>query len=408
MKILLINKFHYLRGGAEKVYFETARILREHGHEVRFFSMKHPQNIIDPDSDFFVDNSDYDCNSNFLQKTKNIFWNEQSRNSLKELLEDFRPQIAHLHNFTRQISVSILPTLKEHNVRVVQTLHDYGLVCPNAKMYIKGEVCERCFIHNYWQSVKNKCLKDSYLKSFVGALEMNFYQIFKNYRENIDLFISPSQFLKQKMVDWQVKQPIAVLPNFVSTAESKKENILEDFVLFAGRLTTEKGINFLLRAVKSLPEINFVFAGDGELRSLVQQAQKKFKNLRYLGNLSATELQDYLQRCRLLVVPSLWYENMPMAILEAQVLQKTVLASKIGGMEELIENNSTGLFFRAGDLDDLIDKILTNFHDLAKLRRMGELAQEKVIQEFNEEKYYQKLIEIYREVLGKDTELSFG
>ncbi|MFA6536894.1 MAG: glycosyltransferase [Patescibacteria group bacterium] len=404
MKILLINKFHYLRGGSERVYFDTLEILRQHGHEVRCFSMKDSQNVDDSDGRYFVDNVDFSENKSFLRKTKNIFWNVQAQKKLQELLDDFRPQVAHIHNFTRQLSPSILSILQERKIKIVQTLHDYSLICPNGRLFTAGEVCEKCQVHNYWQAVENKCVKDSYAKSLLAMLEMIAYWWLPIYRQKIDAFISPSRFLAQKLTDWKVKKEVFVVPNPVVSLKKGISNLGSNIV-FAGRLAEEKGIDLLLSAIRHLPNYNFVICGDGPKRNEVLRAQKKFTNLRYLGQLSSAGLRKTIAEARLMVVPSIWYENYPMAILEAQVMGKTVLASSLGGSEEMITDNVTGLLFSANSLPDLLEKISVNYNDLQKLQKIGSLAQSQVLTNNTAEIYYEKLLEVYEKVIESVVDL---
>jgi len=400
MKILLINKFHYLRGGSEKVYFQTKEILERHGHEARVFSMSDPKNFYDRDEKHFVSGVNFDENKNFLRKAGNIFWNSEAEKNLSDLLDEFHPQIAHIHNFTRQLSPAILSVLKNRGIKIVQTLHDYALICPNYRLFVGGEICERCKVHNYWQAVEHKCVKDSYAKSFLAMLEMTAYWWLPIYRQKVDQFISPSRFLVDKLHAWHFKKEIKILPNPVLIQE-ENTMILGDYVLFAGRLTEEKGLNLFLSAARNLPQIFFVICGDGPMKNDVLLAQKKYKNLRYLGVLSENELKEKIKSARMVVVPSIWYENYPLAVLEAQALGKTVLASRLGGNEEMIVDNLTGVLFKPNDLVDFLEKISSHYNDLEKLGKIGRLARIQVAQHNSPDVYYENLMAIYHDVLAK-------
>ncbi|PIT94777.1 glycosyltransferase family 1 protein, partial [Candidatus Falkowbacteria bacterium CG10_big_fil_rev_8_21_14_0_10_38_22] len=174
MRVLLINKYHYLRGGAERSYFDTAELLASHGHEVAFFSMKHPENLPTEWSKYFIDQIDYQNETNLFKKITaviNIFYNFRARKNLEELINEFKPDVAHLHNIYHQLSPSIISVLKKHNIPVIMTLHDYKLICPNYNLYASGQIWEKSKPDKFYQAFLSKAVKNSYLKSFICAVE---------------------------------------------------------------------------------------------------------------------------------------------------------------------------------------------------------------------------------------------
>lgn len=216
MKILLINKYHYLRGGAERTYFDTAEILKAHGHEIAFFSMKHPANEPTVWDKFFVDNIDYREKGNGFWKkivsVLRIWYNFQAAKNLEALLKKFKPDVAHLHNIYHQLSPSIINVLKKHHIPMVMTLHDYKLICPNYNLLVSGKIWEKSRPNKYYLCVKDKCVQDSYAKSLVCTIEAYFHRLMRIYSK-VNLFISPSKFLISKFQEFDFKKEIVYLPN---------------------------------------------------------------------------------------------------------------------------------------------------------------------------------------------------
>ena len=216
MKVLLVNKFFYSRGGSEKVFFDTAKLLAQAGNEVVFFSMKDEKNRPSEEAEFFVDKIDFGKREGLfvdLKKAGHYIYSTEAKKKLEELLDKEKPDIAHLHNISHQITPSILSVLKKYKIPVVQTLHDYQLICPNYHLFTHGQACERCKKVRYYNAFFYKCLRNSYAASFLGMLELTAQRLFGFYKEQIDLFITPSAFLKDKLRAWDIKEEIEVVNN---------------------------------------------------------------------------------------------------------------------------------------------------------------------------------------------------
>ncbi len=402
MKILLVNKYHYVKGGAERAYFDTARVLEDHGHEVAFFSMHHPMNVKTRWSKYFIDSVDYHDNPSIRQKVrivKNILWNRQAQENLRSLIEEFQPDVAHLHNVYHQISPSIIATLKRHRVPVVMTLHDYKLICPNYSMYVRGRIWEggalRCAL--------DRCVQDSYSKSLVCAVESMFHQLIGIY-DRVDAYIAPSQFLKEKFREHGFQKKITHIaqPLF-------KEDLLESVpfdvsapILFAGRLSIEKGVETIIRAMALCPGEKLEIAGSGPeeraLKELVRSLGVQ-ERVSFLGHLLGKDLRPRIQKAKAVIITSVWFENMPYALLEALGAGKVVIASRIGGMTERIVDGENGFLFTAGDVEDLahtIEKISPkNVEDIQYKARQS-------VQDISPEEYYKKVLSVYQKVVGKN------
>ena len=212
MKILLINKFHYLKGGAERVYFETKRLLEENGHDVICFSMQDEKNVPCTESGFFVPHVDFSDKVGWYKKAFRFIYYKESARRLEKLIKEEKPDIAHLHNVYHQLTYSILKPLKKYHIPIVQTLHDYNLIAPDYNLYSNNRICESCKAHKYYKCVFRKCLQNSFFSSLWGALE-SYVSWFAGYAKKIDQFIAPSKYLSQKYADWGFTRPIKVIHN---------------------------------------------------------------------------------------------------------------------------------------------------------------------------------------------------
>jgi len=409
MKILLVNKFHYLKGGSERVYLATKKLLEDYGHEVVCFSMKHEKNLPCAQEKFFVKKVDFSSKKKFFSKFFRFFYYCRAAKNLQCLIEQEKPDLAHLHNISHQLTPSILKPLKKNNIPVVQTLHDYQAICPNYRLYTQGHVCEKCKKHKYHNCLINKCLQDSYLASALAALELTLQWLFKFYRQKVDLFISPSVFLKQKLKEWGVKRPINVLPNFLELDRFQPNYDSQDCIVCVSRLSQEKGVFTLLQAMKELPDKKLKLIGSGPLQKKVRLfiEENKIDNVDYLGAKYGEELFNIMAKAKFIVVPSEWYENYPMVVLEAMALGKPVLASGIGGLNDMVEENKNGWFFKSADKVDLMKKISQNYHN-PELSKMGKMARQTVELKNSSTIHYQELIKIYGKVLPEKIKLTLG
>lgn len=408
MKILLINKYHYLRGGAERSYFDTANILAAHGHEIAFFSMKHHSNEPTVWDKFFVDNVDYQEEGvGFRKKIISIFrvwYNFQAASRLNSLLEKFRPDVAHLHNIYHQLSPSIINVLKKHRVPMVLTLHDYKLICPNYNLLVRGKIWERSKPDKYYRCFFDRCIKDSYSKSLVCVIEAYLHKFLRIYSK-VNLFISPSNFLISKFREFDFKNEIVYLPNpFV--AEVGKKNVSasaeKKYLLYYGRLSEEKGIDDLLRAyslLKTKTPLYIVGTGPEEIELKNIVSREKIPNVEFFGYRTGDELWRLVSGAEAIIVPSKWYENAPYIVVEAMALKKIVIAAAIGGLTELITDGVNGFLFEPGNVEDLQKKIKYVLANPELSESLGKAASASVKERNDKEKYYKSLKEVYERAI---------
>ncbi len=405
MKILLINKFHYCRGGAERAYFDLAKILTDHGHEVAFFSMRHPLNLPTKWSKYFIDNVDY-----FDQKLSwgkkiiavfNFWYNFQAARRLRALLKEFRPDVAHLHNIYHQLSPSIIDVLAREKIPMVMTLHDYKLVSPNYKLLARGEVWERSKPDKFYRCLIDKCVEDSYAWSLICTIEAYLHRLLKIYQK-INLFISPSKFLQDKFKEYRFRSEIVYLPNPIFLDQSTLSGGQPDgdkYILYFGRLSREKGIVDLLRAHSRLEtKIKLKIVGAGpqmaELQKIV--AEEKFSHVELLGYQAGDELWRQVRGAETVIVPSRWYENAPYSVIEAMAMGKVVIASNFGGLTELIDDGTTGFLFKPGDVADLQTKIDFILSHPELKESIGARAAAAVKAKNDPEIFYQAVLALYQ------------
>ncbi|MCX6740484.1 MAG: glycosyltransferase family 4 protein [Candidatus Parcubacteria bacterium] len=405
MKILQINKFFYPKGGSETYFFALSELLKKAGHEVIEFSMQDEKNRNSKYSRYFIKNINFDKREGWfkdLKKALHLLYSCEAKKKLGKLIREEKPDIAHLHNFNFQLTPSILGVLKKHKIPVVWTLHDYKAICPNYQLFTQGEVCERCKVHKYYNCWKYRCLKNSGSLSFLAMLEMYGHKIILKSYNQVKIFIAPSKFLAQKIKDWHLpEQKIKQLYYSFDLTRFKPQNKLGEGICYIGRLSPEKGIFTLLEACKSLPEIKLTIIGTGPIEAEIRQYLKdhNLENIKMIGYKSGQELMDLISQSKIVIAPSLWYENNPLAILEAFALGKPVIGSDLGGIPELVKDNKTGLVFVPGDDYDLADKIKSLYNNDAELKVIGENCRRWVETNCDPQKHLAEIIKIYKQLL---------
>lgn len=400
MKILLLNKYHYRKGGAERAYFDMADILTAAGHEVAFFSMQHPKNETTPWSKYFVSESDYHAKQPWFQKMKTAFkiiWNSEANKKLEALINEFQPDIAHCHNIYHQLSPSIFHTLRKKGIPIVLTLHDYKLVSPNYNLYANGHIWDHS---SGILCIKDRCIQGSLVKSTVCAVEKWVHSLFRSYHL-VDTLIAPSQFLatKVKALGWNGKT-IHVLPNPLRSEELEAsvstETRIKKRLVFFGRLSGEKGVDQLLRALALVPGYILVLIGEGpalEKLRLLSEELNIIERVQFIGARQGADLQRELRQAEAVVVPSAWYENLPYVITESLSLGLVVIAADSGGIQERITSGENGFLYPLGDVQALAETIknLEN-QNLESIRSHAQ----KSIQDLSPEIFLRKIEELYQ------------
>lgn len=402
MKILMVNKFHYLKGGSEKYYFDLAKLLEENGHEVAFFSMRNEKNIKTNNKEYFVE--EIDLNSNNKLKALEVIYSNKNKKKMVEALDDFRPDIVHLNNFQRQLSASIIKPIKKRKIPIVFTAHDVQAICPAIIMLDSNKnICENCIKGKYTNCIKKKCIKNSGLKSILGAVEGRYYRIKKIYTKKIDYIITPSEFYKTKLIeDGVYENKIKAIHNFINIEEYDITTKDEGYALYFGRLSKEKGILNLIKAFSKLEEGNLYIAGEGEEKENIQKLindNKLNDRVKLLGFLNSEEMKEYISKSKFVVVPSIWYENCPYSIIETLAIGKPIIGANIAGIPELVKDNINGFTYEYNNINELEQKMRILFKDDSLIKKFGEESKKICKELYTKEFYYNEIIKIYNTLL---------
>ena len=320
-------------------------------------------------------------------------YNPSSVHDIERVVREFRPEVVHIHNLYPFISPAILPHIRKAGVPVVMTVHNYRLVCPNGLFHNQTGICERCAGGKEWNCIWFNCEK-SVPKSVGYALRNAWARITGYYRENVDVFLCLTGFQKKKLVENSFEPGRCfVLPNFYrGKFDACYEKKAGNYVAFAGRLSREKGIGLLYDAARKLPDIPFKLAGAVNDQSLVDG---KPDNVELAGMLKGERLETFYEKAAFFLLSSIWYEGFPMVILEAMNKGLPVLAPRLGGLPEIVDDGISGRLYESGNYEDLVKTISEVWGNSKNMLRMGKAAHEKLGKEYLPDIYYDKLISIY-------------
>ena len=409
MKILLVNKYHYVKGGSETYYFGLPDLLTKLGHEVIYFSMADINNKPCEQEKYFVSNVDFNSNISTLQKVKagfRVLYSFEAKKNISALIEQEHPDIVHINLVHRHITLSIVRAIKKYNIPIVFTIHDLNCVCPNHEMLVNGHVCEKCLHGRYSNCIKNKCVKGSTAKSTLAAIEAINYKRMKIY-DDIDLYITPSYFYKKKLEESGIiHSEIIHIKNFLPTDTVYSDNNPDNgYLLYFGRISEEKGVLTLVKAVEKLENnIPLIILGTGPIEDEIKEyikAHNLGNRIKALGFKSGDELKKYVAEAKCVILPSEWYENGPYTIMEAMSQGKPVIVTNYGGLPEIVEDGKTGFICSPFDSDDLKNSIkkVCSLSD-AEYKAMSSCAVEKAKIEFSPVTYAQKLTQKYNEIIN--------
>lgn len=406
MKVLMVNKFLYPRGGAETYVLKLGEYLSEQGHEVQYFGMEDPHNTVGNAISAYTSNMEFRGRLDISKATypfKTIY-SAEARQKIRQVLDQFAPDVVHINNFTYQLTPSILLEIQDWRIkhkpdcRIVFTAHDSNLVCPNHLMQNPntGELCTKCLGGHFYHCTQGNCIHGSRVKSIIGSIEGYFWKWNGAYRY-LDAIISCSDFMKERLKsDPQLADKITVLHNFVEDipwkgfAPEKGGVQKRDYVLYFGRYSEEKGIRTLLKVAARLPRVNFVFAGGGPLENEISG----LANVHNVGFQSGPALEKLIREARFSICPSECYENCPFSVMESLKYGTPVIGSKLGGIPELIEEGVNGELFEAGNAKELEETIASLWNDRARSQMYARNCQKLPFDTIKE--YYEKLLPIYQ------------
>ncbi|MBZ9687733.1 glycosyltransferase family 4 protein [Clostridium estertheticum] len=402
MRVLAVNKFYYIKGGSETYYFGLKAALEKNGHTVIPFSMKDEKNFKTEYQKYFINNIEY-MNNSIIRKIINagkIIYNFNAKKNISRLIKDALPDIAHLHIFQHQLSPSILYPLKKNNIPVVYTVHDLKSVCLNYKMFNSKGICEECKGKKYYKCAVNNCVKDSKVFSLVNVIEGYLHELLKSY-EIIDMFITPSNFYKEKLIEFGMpKEKVVHIPNFINALEFEPKYEYEDYFVYIGRLSEEKGILTLIKAMKKVNKSKLIIVGTGPLDKALKDYVEKneMKNVEFAGFKSGLELKELIRNSRFMVIPSEWYENGPMSMLECMAYGKAIVGADIAGIPEMLIYDN-GVKFESGNEIDLTKKIMELLEDDAKCVLMGKNGRSAVEENYDRSTHLNAIQKVYNDLI---------
>jgi len=408
MRIVFVANWWYRRGGLGAVMLDEAEELGRRGHEVIPFASRHPDNLATPWKPYFPEfreTSDLGASMTFRTRVSTairLIGNTEAEASFSRLLDDARPDIIHLHNTVRQLSPAILKAARRRGIPIAMTHHDYSVICPQGQLY-KGEsspcTAPNCVRGNPLPAVLFRCLRGRLVPSAVAATEYAMHRWTRAYADNVQVMLAPSHFVERSLIiGGYPRRRVRYLPNGIAPGvEPPPVPRSKGHVLYAGRLTREKGLDVLLEAARRMPEVPVVIAGDGPLRPSLESAAPP--SVTFVGQLSPEELRLLRAESVAALSPSTWYENAPISVLEGMRDGRPVIVSSLGGQPELVEGGA-GLVVRPRDSGALVSAIRRVWHDRALAARMGSASRSRLVGMYTLDRHVSELEAVYEEALS--------
>ena len=406
MKVLLVNKFHYRKGGSETYYFTLAEALKARGHEVIFFAMQDEKNLPCEQEGYFVSNASVNGGmKSKLNMLLHMTYSKEAYTKMKALLKAERPDLVILNLVHKQITLSIIDAIKEHDPKlpIFWTMHDLIAVCPSYSMRDgSGNICEKCLGGDFSHCVKNKCIKGNTLMSVLSKHEAEYIRKRKWY-DQVDLFICPSEFYRKKLTEGNfTKSPIVTMRNPLpldTVFERNETN--EGYILYFGRLSPEKGVKTLIEAAIKCG-CHLMILGTGPQEEELKELAKDAENIEFKGFQTGEALHKFVKNSKCVVLPSEWYENGPYSAMEAMALGKPLIVSNYGGLPELVEDGVNGYIYEktADALAECIEKMQKL--DSKTYQKMANASLTKANALFSADGYIAEIEKQYRNIRETD------
>ncbi len=417
MRILLVNYRYFISGGPEKYMFNIKKMLEDNGHEVIPFSIHSNKNVQTKYSKYFVEPIGGRDVTYFdeVKKTPKSVWQMLTRSiysvevekAIKKEIRDTQPDLVYIIHFVNKLSPSVITGAKKMGLPVVLRLSDYFLLCPRFDFMYQKKICEDCLTKGYRSCIKKRCVKESLFASVVRVFSMKFHNFIHVYR-NVDAFITPSEFLKKKLVtNGFDASKIICIPTFTTSKSEIGKLQVGDYGLYFGRITEEKGVETVIKAYEKLPDHKVKIMGDDTTEEAIRLKEyvkrHKMKNVEFLGFKSGSQLENVIKDSRFTIIPSIWYDNLPNTALESFQYSKPVIASNIGSLPELVVDEMNGFLFEAGNHDDLI-KAIKKLDDNENIMKMGAASRKRLEMKFAPQSHYEALMKVFNSVIMKGKE----
>jgi glycosyltransferase involved in cell wall biosynthesis len=410
MKIILVNYRYFIAGGPERYLFNIKEVLEKEGHEVIPFSVKNRQNVPTEFEKYFLESTDDEIYFSQMKKNiKNIlksfcrmFYSLEAKRKFRQLLKDTKPNLVYVLQYHNKISPSFISVAKKRKIPVVHRISDFQYMCPNGLFYnVKKGICEDCLSGKEKKCIKYKCVYNSVVYSFIKLATKKYHE-FLGITKKIDAFVVPASFTLNKLRQYGIpEEKLYHIPTFFNLKEEGVQIEYQPFFLYIGRIEKQKGLMTLIKAfINTNYQLKIIgFSSNGYEEYLKNYLQEKEHSIEFLGKMDFPDIVPYLSTCLCTIVPSEWYDNFPNAILESFAYKKSVIATNIGSLPELVKNNETGLLFDYLSVISLKEKIKYFIDNPPEAKRMGKNAYSKLICDYSSQAHYTYLIRLFNSLL---------
>lgn len=399
LTILNISQNHFIRGGSDRYFFTMAEILKKHGHNVIPFTAANPKNEPSEWEDYFPRGADFEKPGPI--DLLRFLYSRNAAKSIQSLLKKVDVDIAHFHIYYGKLTASILSSLKNAGIPLIQTLHEYKITCPVYSHLSNDEICESCEGKHYWRAIPKRCNRGSLARTTLSVAE-SYISRYLGSVDKFDHFISVSHFLRRKMIQYGMPEDkISTVHNFTDVSDITPNYDQGEYILYFGRVHKSKGIFTLIDAAAPLKHVPLYIVGDGEAMPEVQRIveEKECNHIQLLGFKQGDELRNLILNSICTVLPSEWYENCPMSVLESYAYGKPVIGADIGGIPELINNQVDGFLVPSAGTEALRENLLWMFENKTDAVEMGRIGRRKMETEFNADIHYQRIMDIYQKFI---------
>lgn len=417
MRILIVNYRYFISGGPERYLFNIKDLLEKNGHTVIPFSVKNVRNADTEYENYFMspigagkevyfrEYNKFDIKA-MIKSLSRMLYSFEARRKLDKLIKHTKPDLVYVLHYQNKMSASIFSAAIKNKIPVVHRVSDFGQICANGIFYrySKKDICERCLHGSRINAVKHKCVHGSYLLSAVKASSLTLQKML-GITKKIQAFVVPSRFTISRLNQFGIPaEKLVHIPTFFNfkTLHENQPAEYQPYALFVGRLEEEKGLMTLIRAFENTNHTLKIIGGSssGYDKMLMKYLEGKQHNIEFLGQKNFDEIQHYLRTCAFTVMPAEIYDNFPNTVLESYAFKKCVLATDIGSLKEIVEDNVTGLHFSLRDVNGLREKADHLFANPELCRQLGEQGYARLITEYSADRHYQKLIQLFEQITG--------
>lgn len=412
MKIIVANYRYFIAGGPEKYMFNFIDACQKNNIEVIPFSVNNKENFYTPYKKYFAKPR---SNELFYKDTKlnikNIYgmlratiWNFDAYKKLRKLIRDTKPDVIYILHEINHLSPSIIKAAKKEKIKVVHRISDFFMICPKSDLLLNNQICESCIYGNYKNAIKNKCVKNSTCATLLRVFAMKLYKKKKIF-DDVDSFICTCEFTKNKLVEAGYnKSKFNVIPTFIDSTNITPNYKQNNYFLILGRISEQKGIIYAIKAIAILKEYDYKLYITGELSNdrygeLIKKEIKENElenKIVFTGFIKGERLKKIISNCIAVITPAIWYENMPNSVIESFAYGKPVIASKLGSLIEMVDNNKNGFLFKAGDYKELSKKMLNYINDKELALEHGKNARKKCENNYSLNKHMERIIKVFK------------